>query len=243
MGDNPPDALSAAAAFKPGLALQPRREAELCRAVSGRGGALCIESGPPRIGSPEVRRGLPHCCPKEIFARSMAMRRSGCWQPEDPTLPCIACGWTWRDRRKPTYTSNMISTKNLESTQAVQFQALADPVRLQIVTVLERGPRCVCEIQSAIGPIAGNLLSYHLGILRNAGLVSAQRRGRWLDYRLEYEAFATLRATLPQPGPDAHADAEAEGESPRAGSGARPTRCARRPGAGQKVSAPSGRCG
>ncbi|MDA8345380.1 MAG: metalloregulator ArsR/SmtB family transcription factor [Thermaerobacter sp.] len=82
---------------------------------------------------------------------------------------------------------------------AAQFQALADPVRLQIVAVLHRRPRCVCEIQSAVGPIAANLLSYHLGILRSAGLVASQRRGRWLDYRLEYAAFEELRASLPQP--------------------------------------------
>ena len=91
---------------------------------------------------------------------------------------------------------------------AAQFQALADPVRLQIVTVLQGGSRCVCEIQSAIGPIAGNLLSYHLGILRNAGLVSAQRRGRWLDYRLEYAAFAELCAGLPQRAPAGESDSD-----------------------------------
>jgi ArsR family transcriptional regulator len=102
----------------------------------------------------------------------------------------------------------MIDAKNLESMLAAQFQALADPLRLQIVSVLGRAPRCVCEIQSEIGPIAANLLSYHLGILRSAGLVSAVRRGRWMDYRLDYAAFAALRASLPDVGPDRREDVD-----------------------------------
>lgn len=105
----------------------------------------------------------------------------------------------------------MIDTKNLELIRAAQFQALADPVRIQIVAVLHKGPRCVCEIHSAIGPIAANLLSYHLGILRNAGLVTAQRRGRWLDYRLEYAVFEEMRADLPHFARDAQQAPDAVG--------------------------------
>ncbi len=127
---------------------------------------------------------------------------------------------------------------------AAQFQALADPVRLQILTVLQEGSRCVCEIQSAIGPIAGNLLSYHLGILRNAGLVSAQRRGRWLDYRLEYAAFEELRASLPRHVPDAQDDTGDVGTSHQEGTaGESPQRCARRGGSDAEVPLRSQRCG
>lgn len=70
-------------------------------------------------------------------------------------------------------------------------------MRLRIVDTLRRGPHCVCEIQSLVGPIAPNLLSYHLSVLRAAGLVAVTRRGRWLDYRLEVEAFRALRRNLP----------------------------------------------
>src|SRR5512133_1873502 len=55
------------------------------------------------------------------------------------------------------------------------FAALADPVRLAIVRVLADGERCVCDVKEQ-GPVAGNLLSYHLRILRAPGLVSATRR-------------------------------------------------------------------
>ncbi len=44
--------------------------------------------------------------------------------------------------------------------------------------------------------MAPNLLSYHMRILREAGFVSGERRGRRIDYRLEPEGLATLRCDL-----------------------------------------------
>jgi ArsR family transcriptional regulator len=84
------------------------------------------------------------------------------------------------------------------------FAALADPVRLAIVRVLAEGERCVCEVQEQVA-VAGNLLSYHLRILREAGLVTATRRGRWVDYRLDGDGFDELWAAaahggVPLPG-------------------------------------------
>lgn len=63
------------------------------------------------------------------------------------------------------------------------FAALAEPARLQILGVLSGGERCVCDINAAV-PIAANVLSYHLRVLREAGLIEGTRRGRWIDYRL-----------------------------------------------------------
>jgi ArsR family transcriptional regulator, arsenate/arsenite/antimonite-responsive transcriptional repressor len=82
--------------------------------------------------------------------------------------------------------------------------ALADPVRLRLVGVLAQGGRCVCDLQEKV-PVAANLLSYHLRVLRYAGLVTATRRGRWVDYRLDSDAFAALwaraaAAGVPMPG-------------------------------------------
>ncbi len=71
--------------------------------------------------------------------------------------------------------------------------ALADPVRLRIVGVLAGGGRCVCDLQDNV-PVAANLLSYHLRVLREAGLVTAARRGRWVDYCLDGAGFAALWA-------------------------------------------------
>jgi ArsR family transcriptional regulator len=76
------------------------------------------------------------------------------------------------------------------------LQAVADPVRWTVVQSLAEGPRCVCTIQEEV-PVAPNLLSYHLRVLREAGLVTASRRGRWVDYALAADAMERLRAALP----------------------------------------------
>jgi len=79
------------------------------------------------------------------------------------------------------------------------FKALGDPTRLRILAVLADGSRCVCEIQEAVD-VPGNLLSHHLKVLREAGLIEGERRGRWIDYRLIGGAVNRLRGALP---PDA----------------------------------------
>lgn len=91
----------------------------------------------------------------------------------------------------------------LESRSAEQLadaagllSAVADPVRLQILDRLTGGTACVCDLQAEV-PIAGNLLSYHLKVLREAGLISGARRGRWIDYSLVDDALDRLRGALP----------------------------------------------
>jgi ArsR family transcriptional regulator len=76
------------------------------------------------------------------------------------------------------------------------LQAVADPVRWAVLAMLVEAPRCVCKLQEQI-PIAGNLLSYHLKVLREAGLVTTSRRGRWVDYALAPGAPDRMRAALP----------------------------------------------
>lgn len=56
--------------------------------------------------------------------------------------------------------------------------------------------RCVCDL-SPVAAVAQNLLSYHLKVLREAGLVTAARRGRWVDYTIAPDALSRLRAALP----------------------------------------------
>ena len=78
----------------------------------------------------------------------------------------------------------------------VVLQAVADPIRWAVLATLAQSPRCVCRLQDQI-PIAGNLLSYHLKVLREAGLVTTSRRGRWVDYTLAHDAPERMRAALP----------------------------------------------
>jgi ArsR family transcriptional regulator len=75
------------------------------------------------------------------------------------------------------------------------FKALSDPNRLAIIECLVSGQHCVCELQGAL-ELPANLLSHHLRVLREAGLVRDQRRGRWIDYALEPSTLHTLQTTL-----------------------------------------------
>lgn len=78
------------------------------------------------------------------------------------------------------------------------LQAVADPIRWTVLATLAQAPRCVCRLQEQV-PIAGNLLSYHLKVLREAGLVTTSRRGRWIDYALAPDASERMCAALPVP--------------------------------------------
>ena len=63
------------------------------------------------------------------------------------------------------------------------FKALADLSRLRIHALLFGGPRCVCEVVGVLG-LAQPTVSQHLAILRRAGLIASEKRGRWVYYRL-----------------------------------------------------------
>ena len=74
--------------------------------------------------------------------------------------------------------------------------AVSEPVRWSLLRALGRGEACVCSLQEFV-PLAANLLSYHLKVLREAGLVTSTRRGRLVFYQLVPEAAARVRAALP----------------------------------------------
>lgn len=78
------------------------------------------------------------------------------------------------------------------------LSAVADPIRLAILHRLAGGGVHVAHLLEEI-PVAANLLSYHLRVLREAGLVVATRRGRCIDYRLAGDALARLHAAIPGP--------------------------------------------
>jgi ArsR family transcriptional regulator len=104
--------------------------------------------------------------------------------------------------------STLVEASDVESSSAVVvLSALADPARLRILAVLGDASHCVCDINDAVA-LAPNLLSYHLRVLHDAGLVERARRGRWVDYRVSPAAAARivdalaaagLRAVVAQP--------------------------------------------
>ncbi len=98
---------------------------------------------------------------------------------------------------KASYNSIVIDSKNIEMKQVCQrFKALGDPTRLQILALLADEKRCVCDLQTNIN-VPANLLSHHLKVLRDTGLVEATKRGRWIDYSLNRPTVASLKEYLP----------------------------------------------
>ncbi len=75
------------------------------------------------------------------------------------------------------------------------FRALGDPVRWAIVNELRQGTRCACVLSDVAG-VSPSLLSHHLKTLREAGLVTGERRGRWIDFSLAPEVFLRLSEAL-----------------------------------------------
>ena len=81
---------------------------------------------------------------------------------------------------------------------AVGFTALADPVRLRVLSMLAAAPEgevCVCDF---VGPIGKSqpTISHHLKVLSEAGLVHGDRRGKWVWYSLDRDRLAGLRSAI-----------------------------------------------
>jgi ArsR family transcriptional regulator len=78
------------------------------------------------------------------------------------------------------------------------FNALGDPVRLRLISMLADAPTgeiCVCEFTGPLGKSQGTV-SHHLKTLSEAGLVHGDRRGKWVWYSLDRARLAQLRAAL-----------------------------------------------
>jgi len=76
-----------------------------------------------------------------------------------------------------------------------RFHALAEETRVRIVQILARGERCVCDLQEELGA-AQSRLSFHLKKLKEAGVITDRREGRWVYYSLDPEALEEMRAFL-----------------------------------------------
>lgn len=75
------------------------------------------------------------------------------------------------------------------------FHALSDETRLAIVQRLRSGERCVCDLTDLL-EASQSRLSFHMKVLKDAGLVSDRRAGRWIHYSLNRDAFAEVQALL-----------------------------------------------
>ncbi|OBF19828.1 transcriptional regulator [Mycobacterium kubicae] len=87
---------------------------------------------------------------------------------------------------------------------AVRFKALADPVRLQLLSSVAShagGEACVCDISVGV-EVSQPTISHHLKVLREAGLLTCQRRASWMYYAVVPEVLNVLSRLL-----SVHADA------------------------------------
>ena len=81
------------------------------------------------------------------------------------------------------------------------FKALADPMRLRLLSLIachDGGESCVCDLLDAFDVTAPSV-SYHLKILREAGLITSERRGTWVYYRVNPGVMTRMSAVLAPP--------------------------------------------
>jgi len=97
-----------------------------------------------------------------------------------------------------------LSTLPQHSVAAQWFHALSDETRLEIVELLSHRERCVCELQDNLDA-AQSRLSFHLKTLKDAGLVTDRREGRWIYYQLNRETLDRIGAFAQAVKPGKHA--------------------------------------
>jgi ArsR family transcriptional regulator, arsenate/arsenite/antimonite-responsive transcriptional repressor len=78
------------------------------------------------------------------------------------------------------------------------FKAMGDPVRLRLLSLIAShagGEACVCDL-TGVFDLTGPTISHHLKVLRQAGLITGERRGTWIYYRVLPEALRQASAVL-----------------------------------------------
>jgi ArsR family transcriptional regulator len=84
------------------------------------------------------------------------------------------------------------------------FHALSDEARVRIVEMLSHKERCVCELEEVLG-IAQSRLSFHLKVLKDAGLLADRKEGRWMYYNLQRDTLDQIATYTKSVKPGKHA--------------------------------------
>ncbi|RKN40035.1 ArsR/SmtB family transcription factor [Streptomyces hoynatensis] len=106
-------------------------------------------------------------------------------EPDGAAVPCC-----------PPLTAGELSPEDADR-MAAMFKALSDPVRLRLFSRVASHPggeACVCDIAD-VG-VSQPTVSHHLKRLREAGLLTAERRGTWVYYRVAPSVVAAMSAML-----------------------------------------------
>ena len=86
-------------------------------------------------------------------------------------------------------------TPTEKSLISLGFHALSDPIRLQVLTLIQNQEQCVCDLCDQLD-ISQSKLSFHLKRLKDAELVQTRQAGRWIYYRLNPTQLAVLQQYL-----------------------------------------------
>ena len=82
---------------------------------------------------------------------------------------------------------------------AEQLKALADPVRLQLLSlVMSCDSACICDLTDPVG-LSQPTVSHHMKVLVEAGLLAREKRGRWAHYSVVPQVFGELASLLGDP--------------------------------------------
>lgn len=74
-------------------------------------------------------------------------------------------------------------------------KAFSDPTRVRVLAALQRGEVCVCELSDAM-ELGQSTLSNHLQVIRQAGLVTTRKAGKWIYYALEPDQLPLIEAVF-----------------------------------------------
>ena len=104
------------------------------------------------------------------------------------------------DTTAPSCCSSIVDLPDPEATAALAdaLGALADPVRLQILSIIagsSAGEVCACDFVAPIGR-SQPTISHHLKVLTAAGLITGDKRGRWVWYRAVPERISAISRSL-----------------------------------------------
>lgn len=123
--------------------------------------------------------------------------------PADPAAPADAAGFrelvagrAAADRfgALPTVGGGLSEAEAAHLARA--FAALADPVRLRLLSLVASQPEvCSCDLEAPLGK-SQPTISHHTKALAAAGLIQGERRGRWVWWRVVPERVEALRASL-----------------------------------------------
>ncbi|MEI8013215.1 MAG: metalloregulator ArsR/SmtB family transcription factor [Nitrospira sp.] len=89
----------------------------------------------------------------------------------------------------------MTFTIKQRETSVSLFHALSDETRLEIMERLKDGEQCVCDLTDAL-KTGQSRLSFHLKVLKDAGLITDRPEGRWIYYSLNAEALKVLEEVV-----------------------------------------------